>query len=134
MRFRLGLVTGFAAGYYLGAKAGRQRYEQINRSLARLKRSDAFEVATDRAKSVVEDGVEKARSAVETRSFGGGDATGANGFDPAPAPVDTALGTAAPTVPPAPPVTPAPMPTPGDDPVGGDPPTGLGPSGYSSSR
>lgn len=29
MRFRLGLVTGFAVGYVLGTKAGRQRYEQI---------------------------------------------------------------------------------------------------------
>jgi hypothetical protein len=29
MRFRLGLAMGFAAGYVLGAKAGHQRYEQI---------------------------------------------------------------------------------------------------------
>ena len=29
MKFRVGLVVGFAVGYYLGAKAGRERYEQI---------------------------------------------------------------------------------------------------------
>jgi len=68
MRFRFGLVTGMATGYYLGARAGRQRYLQINRALARLRRSEAFEVAVDSAKSVVEDGVEKARSAVESRA------------------------------------------------------------------
>jgi adenine-specific DNA glycosylase len=29
MRFRLGLLLGLAIGYVLGAKAGRQRYDQI---------------------------------------------------------------------------------------------------------
>ena len=67
MRFRLGLITGMTTGYYLGARAGRQRYDQINRSLARLRRSEAFEVAVDSARNVVEDGVDKARSAVESR-------------------------------------------------------------------
>jgi hypothetical protein len=33
MRLRLGLVVGFAAGYYLGARAGRDRYEQLQRWL-----------------------------------------------------------------------------------------------------
>ncbi len=78
MRFRLGLVTGMASGYYLGARAGRQRYDQINRSLAKLRRSEAFEVAVDSARSVVEDGVEKARSAVESR----GDDMPVNGESP----------------------------------------------------
>lgn len=35
MRFRFGLVVGFGLGYYLGAKAGRVRYEQIRRALER---------------------------------------------------------------------------------------------------
>lgn len=34
MRFRLGLILGLAIGYVLGAKAGRERYHQIQ-SLAR---------------------------------------------------------------------------------------------------
>jgi hypothetical protein len=33
MRFKIGLVIGFGAGYYLGAKAGSQRYEQLHRWL-----------------------------------------------------------------------------------------------------
>ena len=104
MRFRLGMVTGFAAGYYMGAKAGRQRYDQINRQLARLKRSQAFEEVVDQAKTVVEEGVEKARSLVESRAGNG------HGY-----PAETA--------PPASDVT-------GSEPPGSPP--GLG--GYSSSR
>jgi hypothetical protein len=80
MRFRLGLVTGFAAGYYLGARAGRQRYDQINRALRKAKRSEAFEAATEKAKSAVEEGVDKARDLVENRMGNGhsSDAQNAN--------------------------------------------------------
>ena len=79
MRFRLGLVTGFATGYYLGTKAGRQRYDQINRALSWARRSQTFEGAAERARTVVDEGVEKALSLVDGRP-------GANGFvatDPA---------------------------------------------------
>lgn len=31
MRLRLGLIIGFALGYVLGTKAGRERYEQLVR-------------------------------------------------------------------------------------------------------
>lgn len=31
MRVRFGLVIGFAIGYVLGTKAGRERYEQLSR-------------------------------------------------------------------------------------------------------
>ena len=65
MRFRLGLVTGLATGYYLGARAGRQRYDQINRTIAKVRRSETFEEVTERAKAVVEEGVEKARVTVD---------------------------------------------------------------------
>ena len=37
MRFRLGIVVGFGVGYYLGARAGRVRYEQIRRTLDRAR-------------------------------------------------------------------------------------------------
>jgi hypothetical protein len=67
MRFRLGWVTGFGVGYYLGAKAGRQRYEQLNRLLHKLRRSDAFETASERARTTLEGIVEKARDLVESR-------------------------------------------------------------------
>jgi hypothetical protein len=36
-RFRLGVVTGLATGYYLGTKAGRERYEQIRAGIDRLR-------------------------------------------------------------------------------------------------
>ena len=82
MRFRFGFVTGMATGYYLGAKAGRQRYDQINRTIAKVKRSEAYEevtelakekveVAAEKAKEVLEEGVEKAREVVESRSGDG---------------------------------------------------------------
>ncbi len=61
MRFRLGVMTGFAGGYYLGTKAGRERHEQINRALRRARRSDSFEDAVDKTKAAVTDGVDVAR-------------------------------------------------------------------------
>ncbi len=64
MRFRLGLVTGLATGYYLGARAGRQRYDQINRLMRRVRRTEAFQTVVEDAKSAVGEGVEKARSAL----------------------------------------------------------------------
>jgi hypothetical protein len=33
MRFRTGAALGFAVGYYLGARAGRERYEQLRKVL-----------------------------------------------------------------------------------------------------
>jgi len=42
-RFRLGIFVGFAAGYYLGTKAGRQRYEQINQAIANAREGRLFE-------------------------------------------------------------------------------------------
>lgn len=40
MRFRLGLLLGLAIGYVLGARAGRERYVQIESWMRDLKRSD----------------------------------------------------------------------------------------------
>jgi hypothetical protein len=71
MRFKLGLVIGFAGGYYLGSMAGRERHEQINRLIAKAKRSEAFDELTDKAKAAVDLGVERAREVVETRMGNG---------------------------------------------------------------
>jgi hypothetical protein len=71
-RLRLGLVIGFALGYYLGAMAGRERYEQMNRMIRKVKRSEAYELATDKAKAVVDLGVERAKDVVEDK-FRSGD-------------------------------------------------------------
>ena len=72
MRFRLGVMVGFGAGYYLGAKAGRERYQQINRLARKVRRSDAYETATDKAKAAVDLGVERARDFVEEHRPDGG--------------------------------------------------------------
>ena len=88
MKFRLGLVIGFGAGYYLGSAAGRERHDQINRAVARLRRTDTLELATDKAKAVIDLTVERARGVVETRlpdshgsGVGAASVTGGNGSD-----------------------------------------------------
>ena len=73
------MVSGFAAGYYMGARAGRQRYDQINRQISKLRSSETFEEVSERAKAVVEEGVEKARSVVESKIGDDGQANGHNG-------------------------------------------------------
>lgn len=70
MRGKLILVTGIAIGYVLGAKAGRERYEQIRRGASRLWNDprvqgpvqQAEDFAKDKAPEVVEflaDGAKK---------------------------------------------------------------------------
>lgn len=90
MRLRLGLVVGFGAGYYLGSMAGRERYEQINRMVKKVKRSEAYDVATDKAKAVVDLGVERARDLVESKI--GGSETGADNAAPTAAGAGTGNG------------------------------------------
>ena len=65
MRFKLGLIIGLAVGYYFGAKAGRTRYVQLRGWIDKAKRSDALETATDKAKAVVDLGVERAKDLVD---------------------------------------------------------------------
>ena len=98
MRFRLGVIIGFGAGYYLGSMAGRERYEQINRAVRKIKRSDAYDMATDKAKAVVDLGVERARDVVEDKFKSD---TGSNGGSNAPY---TGTSTARPGTPPTPPL------------------------------
>ena len=52
MRMKAGLVIGFTAGYVLGARAGRERYEEIRRWWTRLRGSPAVHRATERASGV----------------------------------------------------------------------------------
>ena len=67
MRFRLGIVIGFALGYYIGARAGRERYEDINRMVRKLKRSEAFDTAADKTRAVVDLSVERARDVIDDK-------------------------------------------------------------------
>jgi len=71
MRFRTGLAIGFGAGYYLGAKAGRERYEQINRWLDRARASETYGTAAEKAKAAVDLGMERAKDIVGDRLDGG---------------------------------------------------------------
>ncbi|HEX2700706.1 MAG TPA: YtxH domain-containing protein [Acidimicrobiales bacterium] len=73
MRFRLGLLVGFGSGYYLGCRAGRERYEQINHTIAKIKRSDAYETATEKVHEAVDTGVAKAKEAVDSARDNGDD-------------------------------------------------------------
>jgi hypothetical protein len=45
MRYKATFVVGFAAGYTLGARAGRERYEQIRRMTRGLSESPAVQSA-----------------------------------------------------------------------------------------
>jgi hypothetical protein len=65
MRFRLGVMVGFGVGYYLGAKAGRERYVQLNAMVRKVKRSGVYEEATDKARAVVDLGVERAKDLID---------------------------------------------------------------------
>lgn len=68
MRFRLGVITGFAAGYYLGTAAGRERHEQIKRTIGKIKRSDAYETVTDKAKATADLAMERTKDFVGEHS------------------------------------------------------------------
>jgi hypothetical protein len=55
MRFRAGMALGFAAGYVLGAKAGRYRYEQIMKVAGRVWESEPVDKAREQAGKMVGD-------------------------------------------------------------------------------
>jgi hypothetical protein len=61
VRFRFGVVVGFAIGYYLGARAGRARYVQMERWLQKARESEVAEAAAEKAKAVIDLTVERAR-------------------------------------------------------------------------
>jgi len=115
----LGLAAGGAAGYVLGAKAGRQRYQEITESARRLRQRPEVKRATEQAVAKLDqlsgqaaDKLEAARQSTRTEA-------GSSGGQP------ITVGPATPTVtPPSPTATPpadlAPMPAestvlPGED-------------------
>jgi hypothetical protein len=67
MRMKIAFVAGFGLGYYLGTMAGRERYQQINRAVRKVKGSETFQTAEEKAKAVVDLGVERAKDAVEAK-------------------------------------------------------------------
>lgn len=47
------LLVGFAAGYVLGSRAGRERYEQIKAGATRVAQNPKVQAAADQAKDAV---------------------------------------------------------------------------------
>jgi hypothetical protein len=52
--FKTGLIIGAAAGYVLGAKAGRERYEQIRELFGSAVRSEPLAAVIEKGKSLTE--------------------------------------------------------------------------------
>ena len=84
MRFRVGLVIGFGAGYVLGAQAGRERYEQIRRAWNAFLGNPAVQRVAERSRELageagrkgfeaVQHGVGRATGSVRTRLHGDGE-------------------------------------------------------------
>jgi hypothetical protein len=55
------MFVGFGAGYVLGAKAGKERYEQLRRLYENLANQPAVQKATGRAKDAVGTGIGQAK-------------------------------------------------------------------------
>jgi hypothetical protein len=61
MGFKMGAIVGLGVGYYLGAKAGRERYEQMNQWAEKAKSTDAYNAAAAKARDFADEGFEKAK-------------------------------------------------------------------------
>ena len=78
---KTGFIIGFATGYVLGAKAGRERYEQIRQVWNRFSGNPAVQQIAEKGKdvaagagrkgmSVVSSGVQRVGSSVKDRLSG----------------------------------------------------------------
>jgi hypothetical protein len=65
------LTVGFAAGYVLGAKAGRERYEQIARATREFLNTPEITEAQAKVKQMAERGREAVREKLHTSSTNG---------------------------------------------------------------
>jgi hypothetical protein len=65
MKLRAGLIIGFAGGYVLGARAGRERFEQIKRWWGSLTSSPQVQQLADRSKEIAEEAGRKSVGAVQ---------------------------------------------------------------------
>lgn len=74
MRYKATFLTGLAAGYVLGSKAGRARYEQISRVAASVWNRPMVQGAADTFTSRAASLVDSAKSTV-THRVGGRDVT-----------------------------------------------------------
>ncbi|MBO8190932.1 YtxH domain-containing protein [Streptomyces oryzae] len=67
MRYRLTFVSGLAVGYVLGARAGRERYEQIRKAVRRIAENPAVRNAGEAAALSGRQAAAKAADAVQDR-------------------------------------------------------------------
>jgi hypothetical protein len=49
MKFRTGLITGLIIGFLLGARAGRERYDQVVAAYNKIRSNDTVRKTTDLA-------------------------------------------------------------------------------------
>jgi hypothetical protein len=49
-------VVGLAVGYYLGARAGRERYDQIEQWLDKVRGTDTYRDISDKIEQLYEEG------------------------------------------------------------------------------
>jgi hypothetical protein len=91
MRYRATFLIGFAAGYTLGARAGRERYEQIRRTARSLSENPAVQSAAGmlQAKATQVAGTAKEK-VIEKLPLGGH----ADPYGPGPVPVGRTNGSA----------------------------------------
>ena len=90
MRYKVTFAVGFAAGYVLGAKAGRERYEQIVRTMHGLSENPAVQSAAGilqaQAATLVDTAKQTAKQAIGERLPLGGHP----GYPEGPGPVPVA--------------------------------------------
>ncbi|CAL9439023.1 YtxH domain-containing protein [Streptomyces albus] len=67
MRYRLTFVSGLAIGYVLGARAGRERYEQLRKGMRRIAENPAVRNAGEAAALSGRQAAAKAADAVQDR-------------------------------------------------------------------
>jgi hypothetical protein len=79
MKFRTGLIVGLGVGYVLGARAGRERYEQITDAVGKVTENEqvsaiveqaaqATEIPRIRVRGAMSNGLRSASESIRTRS------------------------------------------------------------------
>jgi hypothetical protein len=65
MRFRTGFLIGLGAGYVLGTRAGRERYEQLRRWFRSVSGNPAVQQIAERGKEAAGEAAHKGAEAVQ---------------------------------------------------------------------
>jgi hypothetical protein len=73
MKLRTALIVGLAAGYVLGARAGRERYEQIRKVARVVADNPPVRQLIDETSALITAGTTKAREAISEGLHGVGE-------------------------------------------------------------